>query len=203
MGKPARHQTVKNAKVKTVPIASLVLDDANPRTHGERNLAAIGASLEEFGQLENLVIQKSTRRVIAGNGRIRELMRLGVESVEVREVDCDDATARRLSVILNRSAELAGWDWGNLETIIEEAGEAGFVVEDLGFTDAELEAIEEASAAAVEEAEQPEEPPPASDQSSQLGEKYQVLITCRDDVAQTELLQELNQRGYECRALIS
>jgi len=194
---------VKRSKVKTVPIASLVLDDANPRTHGERNLRAIGSSLEEFGQLENLVVQASTKRVIAGNGRIRELIRLGHESVEVREIDCDDATARRLSVILNRSAELAGWDYGNLDAIIDEATAAGHAVEDLGFTAEELQAIEDAQAAALEALDEDAEPEAAPDQSGQVGEKYQIIVTCRDEDDQTELLEKLSKRGYECRALIS
>ncbi len=55
--------------IKRVPLDSLKLDPANARAHGERNLEAIVASLQRFGQAEPLVVHAPTGRVIGGNGR--------------------------------------------------------------------------------------------------------------------------------------
>ena len=43
--------------VRRAPIASLVPDPANARTHGPANLDAITASLRRSGQAEPLVVQ--------------------------------------------------------------------------------------------------------------------------------------------------
>jgi hypothetical protein len=51
-----------------VPIGDLRPDPRNPRTHDEANLAAIAASLREFGQLKPLVAHRETHIVEAGNG---------------------------------------------------------------------------------------------------------------------------------------
>jgi len=50
--KPTAAPTAEAApalKIARVPLASLVHDPDNPRTHDERNLAGIKASLEQFG----------------------------------------------------------------------------------------------------------------------------------------------------------
>ena len=56
--------------IKRIPLASLHNDPANARQHGERNLQAITDSLARFGQVEPVVIQRSTQRVVGGNGRL-------------------------------------------------------------------------------------------------------------------------------------
>jgi ParB-like chromosome segregation protein Spo0J len=63
--------------IRRVPLDTLVLDPANARQHGEPNLDAIRASLTRFGQAEPLVVQRATRRVIGGNGRLVAMRALG------------------------------------------------------------------------------------------------------------------------------
>src|SRR5690242_10846536 len=58
-------------------ISTLVPDPANPRSHGEENIAAIVASIRRFGQVEPLLIQKRTGRVVAGHGRLVAMRQLG------------------------------------------------------------------------------------------------------------------------------
>lgn len=49
------------------PVADLVLDPANARSHDERNLAAIRDSLARFGQQKPIVVA-ADGTVLAGNG---------------------------------------------------------------------------------------------------------------------------------------
>ncbi len=63
--------------IKRVPLSGLNLDPANARSHGERNLDAIRASLASFGQAEPLIIQARSQRVIGGNGRLVAMRALG------------------------------------------------------------------------------------------------------------------------------
>lgn len=123
-------------QVQRVPAASLVLDEQNVRTHGKRNLEAIRGSLKRFGQVEPLVVQKGTRRVLAGNGRLLALRELGVTEVDIVEVDVQAGDAAALAVALNRTAELAGWDMAKLKTLIDETAEIDWG--NLGWSEAEL-----------------------------------------------------------------
>lgn len=96
-------------RVETVQIADLVGDAENARTHDAGNLAAIQASLDAHGQVEPLVVQRGGW-VIAGNGRLAAMRALGWTEAQVVLLDVSDQEARALSIRLNRSGELAGWD---------------------------------------------------------------------------------------------
>jgi ParB-like chromosome segregation protein Spo0J len=59
--------------LELVPLDDLHQDPGNVRTHGERNMEAIRESLSQFGQVEPLVVQEKTGRVIGGNGRLEAM----------------------------------------------------------------------------------------------------------------------------------
>jgi len=124
-------------EISLVSLDELVEDPQNPRQHSERNLATIRASLTEFGQVEPLLVQRSTNMVIGGNGRLAVMRDLGWDEAAVNFLDLEDAAARKLSVVLNRSGELATWNYENLGPLLkglneEAATEVGFTVFELG-----------------------------------------------------------------------
>lgn len=123
-----------------LPIADLHPDPANARAHGERNLDAIRASLARFGQAEPLVVQRSTRRVIGGNGRLAAMKALGWTTCDVVELDLDDTQATALGIALNRTGELAEWDLPALGKILESLKGIG-ELDGVGFTDKEVTGI--------------------------------------------------------------
>ena len=126
-------------KIVTVDIETLHLDKNNARIHNQRNLEAIGGSIDEFGQVEPLVVQKSTGRVIGGNGRLEVLRKQGAQTVEIVEVDLDDKKSTALGLALNRTAELADWDTVTLQELT--TGLEDFNLEGIGFDSAELDSI--------------------------------------------------------------
>ena len=126
-------------KIVTVDIETLHLDKNNARIHNQRNLEAIGGSIDEFGQVEPLVVQKSTGRVIGGNGRLEVLRKQGAQTVEIVEVDLDDKKSTALGLALNRTAELADWDTVTLQELT--TGLEDFNLEGIGFGSAELDSI--------------------------------------------------------------
>ena len=77
-------------------LAELHQDPANARKHDDKNLDAIAGSLSTFGQVEPLVVQKSTGKVIGGNGRLEVMKRQGLSECDVVEVDVDDTQATAL-----------------------------------------------------------------------------------------------------------
>jgi DNA modification methylase len=96
-------------KTATRPITDLSQDPANARTHDERNLATITASLRRFGQQKPIVVDTSGV-VRAGNGTLAAAKALGWDSVEVVETDLQGSEATAYAIADNRTAELAGWD---------------------------------------------------------------------------------------------
>lgn len=127
----------------TVALADLRADAANPRTHDARNLAAIAASLREHGQVEPLLVQKSTMMVIGGNGRAEAMRTLGWKLARVALLDVSDTEARKLSIALNRTGELAGWDEAVLAQHLADlsALDGAFDIDSLGFSTAEMDAL--------------------------------------------------------------
>jgi ParB-like chromosome segregation protein Spo0J len=159
-------------RMQSIELKRLVRDPENPRSHDDRNMGAIRASLEAHGQVEPLVVQRSSRMVIAGNGRVAAMLELGWDAAQCVMLDVDDTTARKLSITLNRSGELAGWDEAVLAqhlSALEELEGDAFDVEALGFDTSELEALVGAYINATEElAEMENDPLPPGTQPTDM-----------------------------------
>ena len=126
--------------IKRVSIDALHIDPANARAHGERNLEAIVASLQRFGQAEPLVVHAPTGRIIGGNGRLVAMRKLGWEKCDVVELDIDELQATSLGIALNRTAELAEWDMASLGRLLEQL-RAEDALGGVGFEDAEIDTL--------------------------------------------------------------
>jgi len=107
-------------QIEQVALDALLPDSANARKHGERNLEEIKRSLQEFGQHAPLVVQRSTMRVLVGNGRLEAMKACGWQEAAVFYVDDDNVTAVRRALADNRVAELAEWDNDILKGIIAD-----------------------------------------------------------------------------------
>ncbi len=132
--------STSNLTIRRVALSALHPDPANARSHDERNLASIAASLKQFGQAEPLVVQRSTGKVIGGNGRMSAMQAMGWTECDVVELDLDDTQATALGIALNRTGELAAWDLPALTRILESfKGTDTF--DALGFDEKELNAM--------------------------------------------------------------
>ena len=89
-------------ETETIAVASLVLDEHNPRTMPAKQLADLRRSLERFGVVEPIVARRSDRLVIGGHQRIEAARALGLEAVPVICWEGSDAEARALNLALNK-----------------------------------------------------------------------------------------------------
>ncbi len=133
----------RSLKTRRVKLSALVADESNKRTHDERNLAAIEESIRKHGVVEPLVVQKGTNRIVAGNGRAEALRRLGYSHVDVVDVEiATEEEFRALSIRLNRTGELAGWDGAGLEADLAMLANAGWGnLPEFGFDEKALDAL--------------------------------------------------------------
>ena len=177
--------------LRCIPLADLHEDPANVRKHGDRNKASVRASILEFGQVETLVVQRATGRVLGGNCRLGELRALGREGAWCMEVDVEGIDATRLALALNRTAELAEWDADALGRLL-----ADLAPQDLG----DLWTAEEVGALRQEES----APSHDLDTAPRLdGLQYRVLIEVASEDEQAELMGRLEAEGWKCQPLIS
>jgi DNA modification methylase len=119
------------------PIASLREDPQNARRHDKRNLAAIAASLQEFGQRKP-VVALADGTVIAGNGTLAAAKSLGWTEIAVATFE-DEAKAKAYAIADNRAGELASWDDDLLAQTLSGIDESLRAA--CGFSSAELERL--------------------------------------------------------------
>lgn len=108
-----------------LPIATLVPDPKNARSHDKDNLAAIKASLAKFGQRRPIVINVANGSVIeAGNGVYLAATELGWTHLAAVRVHDDPANQTGYALADNRTAELADWNDGVLRELLFQTAEA-------------------------------------------------------------------------------
>jgi ParB-like chromosome segregation protein Spo0J len=116
-----------------VPVEQLVEHPANPR---RGDVDAIVAAIAANGWHGALLVQRSTRRVLAGNHRLRAARALGMPEVPVLWADVDELTARRILVADNRASDLGAFEAASLAALI--AGASGADREGMLFTEADV-----------------------------------------------------------------
>jgi len=120
--------------VETVPLTSLTPDPQNARKHNKRNLDAIAASLNKFGQRKPIVVTHDGT-VIAGNGTLEAATSLGWKEISIARApeDWDDNTVRAYALADNQTGALAEWDDEILNTALEDLTSQGWDINELGF----------------------------------------------------------------------
>lgn len=174
-------------KLKQVPVSTLVNDPTNARVHNDKNLDAIVASLDKFGQRKPIVVHNDV--VIAGNGTLQAARKLGWETITITEVpsEWDDATAKAYALADNRSAELAEWDKDILAHTLLELQEAEWDLSNIGFDESKL----------LDDVDEELDTSPQD-----IGERYEVVISCADENEQSALLLRLSNEGLKVKALV-
>ncbi len=115
----------------------------NARTHSERQIAQIAASIRQFG-FTNPVLVDADGGIVAGHGRVAAARQLGLAEVPTIALGHLTPAERRVYVIAdNRLAELAGWDREILKIEFQALAEMDldFELEITGFETAELDLL--------------------------------------------------------------
>lgn len=184
-------------EVRRVSLDQLHNDPGNTRKHPEKNLAVIKGSLKEYGQVEPLVVQKGTGKVIGGNGRLEAMRSLGWTECDIVEVDEGHVRAVALSIALNRSAETAEWDPDALARTLQALMDEGFDLAATGFSEEEANSLIEGlgSYGSDDDGEPAEDPGPQIDRAAELQQRWGTATS------QLWLVPSKAVRGKEHRIL--
>lgn len=112
------------AKINVKPeISDIKLSDIkpapyNPREISNEALSGLRHSLEKFGYVDLMVVNKRNMRVISGHQRYKILQAEGVETVTAILVDVDEVQEQAMNVTLNNQ-EIAGYWTAALIPLLE------------------------------------------------------------------------------------
>jgi DNA modification methylase len=122
-------------------IDELKPDPANPRLHSKKQIRQIANSIEVFGFIVPILIDRDGK-VIAGHGRLLACRELGITEVPTLCLDhLTPAQARAFMIADNRLAEIASWDDRLLAQQLKDLSLLGldFSLEVIGFEMGEID----------------------------------------------------------------
>ncbi len=142
-----RAQSIAHAtgQVEQVSISKLKPYGKNARTHSPRQIKQIARSIEHFGFVNPILVDRN-RRIICGHGRVAGARLLGLKEVPAITIEhLSEAQLRAYIVADNRLAEKAGWDKDTLAIELQGLADLEFDLELTGFEIPEIEVILDAA----------------------------------------------------------
>lgn len=152
--------------------------EKNPRKN-DSAVDAVASSISQFGFKNPIVIDKDGV-IVCGHTRYKAAKKLGLDKVPC--VVADDLTEEQIKAYRladNKVSELAEWD-------IDLLGEELDGIFDIDMSDFGFDLSEE-------------EPPEREDLSDKVGETYEVIIECVNEIEQEQIYNKLIGDGYSCR----
>lgn len=119
-----------------VPIDSI--EEWGEENPNEGNEEVLLESLDKHGFFGGVLIQKSSRRIIAGNTRYRTATSKGAKTIPAFLVDWDDEQAKSVLLMDNQSARLAVFNEEKLIALLKEKAESPGGLRGTGFTEDNL-----------------------------------------------------------------
>ncbi len=122
-------------------INTLIPYARNARTHDEKQIAQIAASIREFGFLSPIVISED-KTILCGHGRFYAAQKLDLKKVPcIMESHLTESQRRAYILADNKLSLNAGWDNEMLAVELSELQGADFDISVTGFSDEELEEL--------------------------------------------------------------
>jgi hypothetical protein len=171
---PTKPTVVPSSSVRTVAIETLIPDAGNVRRRDDRARSALESSVRQFGPARSIVID-GKEIVRAGNGALEAAAAAGStevlivrpgpgQVVAVQRDDWSPTEATAYAISDNRTSDLSVFDDTSLVETLRSLQSEAFDLSCVGFTDVEVDMLNERLADELIERErdEPERPPPAT-----------------------------------------
>lgn len=179
----------------------------HPKNARKSDNAAIDRSIASNGFYGAIYVQRSTGFILAGKHRWERAKAAGLANLPVLWLDVDDKAALKILAADNRVVDRAGYDEEALSelltSILAECGS----LEGSGYLPADFDKIIADAGDEVMRQTRPDDqltPPPAQrpDPVPQPGSEPErqclVVIRCKDESDQAEVLDRLSAEGFDC-----
>lgn len=111
----------------------------NARMHDEKQIAALEASMREFG-FTSVILTNEDGMVLAGHGRLEAAKRLGLPTVPTRVIAGLTKAQQRAYVLAdNKTSLMSSWDYDQLRNELDQLVLEEFNIELTGFSTAEFD----------------------------------------------------------------
>lgn len=199
---------IRNRETRNIKRKFLLPDPLNWHTHPDAQHNALAALFRDVGFVGHLLVRPAGQRnrfyIVDGHERAEHFG--PDESVPCCVLDVDETEARKLLLAYDPLGYLGGVDQQQLDKLTAE----------VRFDDGELDGIINGVLSSIDDQE-----PGGSDQNSgeeqttgkrsrsksktgdeqqELPDMWEILIECQNEQQQLELLEDLNSKGYACRA---
>lgn len=183
------------------PIGQVYENPQNPRVHGDRQVASIAASLNEFGQQKPCVAINDGDKLIlvAGHGIYQTAHSLGWEGLAVLTFDKDVVRAKAFMEADNRLGMMSSWDHekhsallAELRTDVED-WEKG--LDTIGYTPEEIDLLADPWAQ-----QEPGEQPTYSPDDETFIIKVGPVSASHKEIVLGAVTDAIKQFGYEAKA---
>lgn len=169
----------KELKIKVVKLDEIKPYEKNPRRNDDA-VDAVAESIRQFGFKQPIVVDKNMV-IVAGHTRYKAAQKLGLDKVPC--IMADDLTEEQIKAYRladNKTAELAGWDFGLLDEELSEIFDIDMSV--FGFN--ETEDIGEDFHIDRHEA--------------AYKESISVIVKCNGEMEAEKLFNRLSGEGFDC-----
>jgi len=171
----------------------------NSRTHSDEQVAQIAASIKEFGWTNPILID-GEKGIIAGHGRLKAAMRLGLEEIPAIELShLTEIQKKALIIADNKLALNAGWDTELLSLELEELELEGLDLSLTGFGEEEISALkpEVVNEGLTDEDAVPEPPPEPITKPGDIWILGKHRLMCGDSTSVDHLEKLCNGRQVD------
>lgn len=133
-------------KIEKVPINRLISPNYNPRQISDEEMNKLKRSIEEFGYVEPIIVNKHNMHIIGGNQRFKVLKQLSkelnIENIDVIFIEETDPNREKaLNIALNKIQ--GEFDFSKLGEIFNQMAIDGFDISTTGFEDFEINMLVE------------------------------------------------------------
>ena len=125
-------------EIVKVDINELICPEYNPRQITDDEMGKLKNSINEFGYVDPIIVNKHNNHVVGGNQRYEALKSLGYTDVDVIFIDEPDLNREKaLNIALNKIS--GEWDFVKLADILDDLELNDFDISLTGFDEPELE----------------------------------------------------------------
>ena len=124
-------------QTEKVNMESLVSPEYNPRTITSEEMEKLKNSINEFGYVDPIIVNRVNNHIVGGNQRFLALKELGYDEVDVIFIVEEDINREKaLNIALNKIS--GDWDEEKLEHIFQDLEFNGFDLTFTGFDNVEV-----------------------------------------------------------------
>ena len=184
-------------EIVKVDINELISPEYNPRQITDDEMEKLKNSINEFGYIDPIIVNRVNNHIVGGNQRYEALKSLGYTDVDVIFIDEPDLNREKaLNIALNKIS--GEWDFVKLADIIDDLELNDFDISLTGFDEPELEdfGIEDPTDhESVEIVEDDYEEPDDLEVTVELGDIYQFgnhRLMCGDSTSVDDVEKLMN-----------